>query len=42
LEGVLFTERLKPIKKQLIKRKLEKIRNGQCKAEYKLKFAAKR
>jgi peptide deformylase len=42
LEGVLFTERLKPLKKQLIKRKLEKIRNGECKADYKLKFAAKR
>lgn len=38
-EGVLFTERLKPIKKQLVKRKLEKIRLGQCKADYKLKFA---
>ncbi len=42
IEGVLFTEKLKPIKKQLIKRKLEKIRNGECKADYKLKFAVKR
>jgi peptide deformylase len=40
LEGILFTERLKPIKRQLIKRKLEKIRNGECKADYKLRFAA--
>lgn len=42
IEGVLFTERLKPIKKQMIKRKLDKIRNGECKADYKLKFAVKR
>lgn len=42
LEGVLFTEKLKPLKRQLIKRKLEKIRNGECKADYKLKFAVKR
>ena len=42
IEGVLFTERLKPLKKQLIRRKLEKIRNGDCKADYKLKFAVRR
>ena len=42
LEGVLFTEKLKPLKRQLITRKLEKIRNGECKADYKLKFAVKR
>lgn len=42
LEGVLFTERLKPIKKQLIKRKMEKIRNGLVKTDYKMKFAIKR
>ncbi len=42
IEGVLFTERLKPLKKQLIRRKLEKIRNGDCKADYKLKFAKPR
>lgn len=39
IEGVLFTEHLKPLKKQLVKRKLEKIKAGQCKADYKLKFA---
>ena len=42
IEGVLFTERLKPLKKQLIRRKLEKIKIGDCKADYKLKFAMKR
>jgi peptide deformylase len=41
-EGILFTELLKPIKKQLIKRKLDKIKMGQCKADYKLKFAKQR
>lgn len=41
-EGILFTELLKPLKRQLVKRKLEKIKVGQCKADYKLKFAAKR
>lgn len=39
IEGILFTEHLKPLKKQLVKRKLEKIKAGQCKADYKLKFA---
>jgi len=42
IEGILFTELLKPLKKQLIKRKLEKIKLGQSKADYKLKFAPKR
>ncbi len=42
IEGVLFTELLKPIKKQLIKRKLDKIRKGEVKADYKLKFAVRR
>ncbi|MCB0518124.1 MAG: peptide deformylase [Lewinellaceae bacterium] len=41
IEGILFTERLKPIKKQLIKRKLEKIKKGDVKADYRLKFARK-
>jgi peptide deformylase len=38
LEGVLFTERLKPIKKRLIQRKLDNIRVGNVKADYKLRF----
>jgi peptide deformylase len=41
IEGILFTERLKPIKKQLIKRKLEKIRKGEVKVDYKMKFIRK-
>lgn len=42
IEGILFTEHLKPLKKQLIKRKLEKIRRGDIKADYKMKFALKK
>lgn len=39
IEGILFTDRLKPIKKQLIRRRLEKIRGGEVHASYRLKFA---
>ena len=41
LEGVLFTEKLKPLKKSLIKRKLSKIRKGKIKVDYKMKFSPK-
>ncbi|MCW5925160.1 MAG: peptide deformylase [Saprospiraceae bacterium] len=40
IEGVLFTEKLKPLKKRLIQRKLEDIRVGKIKTDYKMKFAA--
>ena len=39
IEGKLFTEKLKPLKRKLIKRKLEAIRKGNVKADYRLKFA---
>ena len=39
IDGLLFTEKLKPIKKRLIKRKLENIKKGKIKSEYKMKFA---
>lgn len=39
IDGILFTEHLKPVKKQLIRRKLEHIRKGKAKAEYKMAFA---
>ncbi len=39
IEGTLFTEKLKPLKRKLIKRKLEAIRKGNVKADYRLKFA---
>jgi len=38
IDGVLFTEHLKPIKKRMIKKKLDKIKQGKAKAEYKMKF----
>jgi len=37
--GILFTEKLGPVKKQLIKRKLEAIKKGKVSADYRLKFA---
>lgn len=41
IEGVLFVEHLKPIKKRRIKRKLENIKKGNIDVEYKMKFAKK-
>ncbi|MFK8105055.1 MAG: peptide deformylase [Saprospiraceae bacterium] len=38
LEGILFTELLKPIKKRFVKRKLENIKKGKTDVDYKLKF----
>ncbi len=42
IEGVLFVEHLKPIKKQLIRRRLDKIRSGEVRADYRMKFARPR
>lgn len=41
IDGILFTDHLKPIKKRLIKRKLENIRKGNAKADYRMKFFGK-
>lgn len=41
IEGVLFTEKLKPVKRQLVRRKLEKIRKGTISVSYKMKFMGK-
>ena len=41
-EGILFTELLKPIKRRLVKRRLEKIKNGEVDIAYKMKFIVKR
>ncbi len=38
IEGILFLDHLKPIKKRLIKRKLEKLRKGLIEVDYKVKF----
>ena len=36
--GVLFTEKLKPLKRKLIQRKLDKMKKGKVNAEYKIKL----
>ncbi|GJM33987.1 MAG: peptide deformylase [Saprospiraceae bacterium] len=41
IEGILFTEHLKPIKRRLVKRKLENIRKGKVSVDYKMKFFGK-
>ncbi len=38
IEGILFTEKLKPLKKRMIQRKLDAIKKGNVSADYKLKF----
>ncbi len=38
IEGILFTELLKPIKRRLVKRKLDSIRKGKVDVDYKMKF----
>ena len=38
IDGILFTELLKPLKKRLVKRKLDKIRKGDITQKYRMKF----
>jgi len=38
IEGILFTTKLKPLKRRLIKRKLESIKKGNVKVDYRMKF----
>ena len=38
IEGILFVEKIKPVRRQLIQRKLEKIKKGNCDAKYPVKF----
>jgi peptide deformylase len=38
LEGVLFTEKLKPLKRRLIQRKLDAIKSGKVRTDYKMRF----
>ena len=38
IEGILFTDLLKPLKKKLIKRKLNKIKAGDVRPDYPMKF----
>ncbi len=41
IDGVLFVDKLKPLKRRLINGKLEKIRKGMVDADYRLKFSAR-
>ncbi len=38
IDGILFTELLKPIKRRLVRRKLENIKKGKIAKDYKMKF----
>jgi len=38
IEGVLFTDRVAPLKKKMLKKKLDKISKGKITAKYKMKF----
>ncbi len=38
IEGKLFTEKLQPLKKRLIRRKLENIKKGNIRSDYRMKF----
>ncbi|MBA3675170.1 MAG: peptide deformylase [Chitinophagaceae bacterium] len=42
IEGVLFTDHLKPLKRRLLKKKLENISKGIIEVDYKMKFPVKR
>ncbi|MCB0649748.1 MAG: peptide deformylase [Saprospiraceae bacterium] len=41
IDGILFTELLKPIRKRLLKKRLDNIKKGNISVEYKMKFAGK-
>ena len=42
IEGILFTDKISSLKKQLIKKKLQNIMEGKTRPDYKMKFAAKK
>jgi peptide deformylase len=39
IEGVLFTEHLKPLRKRMVRRKLDKIRKGKARVDYPMRLA---
>jgi len=41
IEGILFTDHLKPLKKTLLKKKLEKVSKGRVDVDYRMKFPKK-
>ena len=42
IDGVLFTELLKPLKRKLVRRRLDKIKKGKIDHKYRMKFYAVR
>ena len=42
IEGVLFTDKLSPLKKRLLKGKLNNISKGNINPDYKMRFSAKK
>jgi len=42
IEGVLFTDKLSPLKKRLIQKRLQNIMEGKTRPDYKMKFFAKK
>lgn len=42
IEGILFTDKISSLKKQLIKKKLQNIMEGKARPDYKMKFLAKK
>ena len=38
IEGILFTDKINPLKKRLLQRKLEKISKGKVRVDYKMRF----
>ena len=41
IEGVLFTDRIKPLRKRLLNGKLKNIAKGNVEVDYKMKFPLK-
>jgi len=42
IEGILFTDHLKPLKRRLLKKKLENISKGMVEVDYRMKFPQKK
>jgi len=41
IEGVLFTDRISPLKRNMLKRRMEGISKGRVNVDYKMKFPKK-
>ena len=42
IEGILFTDRIHPLKRQFLKKRLENISKGRVQVAYKMKFPKRR